>query len=150
MGERGISEFVVVLWGICVYTVDGERSCACCELVAFFLPRQHPVDGPRLAWGHSAIIPLPHRYRPRASRSRGRSWRSSHALSHSPASSPTRSSPLPVVHPYTGSKVADELLTGHLITHLSGSLTTHLISVLIQAYWTSNVLYLLNRRPVTT
>jgi hypothetical protein len=127
--ERVISEFVVALWGICVYTVDGERVCACCELVALFCARPRPIDGPRLAWEQIAIIPLPHRYRPRASRSRGRSWRSSHALSHPPASSSTRSSPLPVVHPYTGSKVADELLTGHLITHLSGDLITHLIII---------------------
>ena len=131
MGERVISEFVVVLWGICVYTVDGERVCACCELIYLFCTRHHPVDGPRLAWEHSATIPLPHRYRPRATRSRERSWRSSHVLSHPLASSPTRSSfPLPVVHPSSPAvRWPMNFFTGHLITHLSGYSITCLIIV---------------------
>jgi hypothetical protein len=46
--------------------------------------------------------------------------------------------------------MADELLTGHLIIHLSGYLIACLIIIPAQAYWTSDVPYFLDPRPVST
>ena len=53
---------------ICVYTCRGVKIVFSVNIHISFLPQPHPVDGPQLAWEHSAVKPLSDRYQPRASR----------------------------------------------------------------------------------
>jgi hypothetical protein len=110
-----ILEFVVALWGICVYTVDGERVCACCELVAFFCR----ANTPSMDRDWRGSIPPPSRYHTAIGRARP-------DPEEDPGDPHTRSLTHRLSHPRDlhlyRSKMADELLTGHLITHLSSYL----------------------------
>ena len=53
---------------ICVYTCRGVKIVFSVNIHISFLPQPRPVDGPQLAWEHSAVKPLSDRYQPRASR----------------------------------------------------------------------------------
>ena len=60
-----ISEIGVAFWSqVYVYILSMVKRCVCVENTpGFFFAQPRPIDGPQLAWEHSAIDPLTNRYR---------------------------------------------------------------------------------------